>query len=274
MATLEVHDGHGGVEYVNIAPQSASLIGTDPKCDVVLNGAGVLPIHARLRWKRGRLKVDVTPGAPPLVVNDKRMLSTKLQQGDEIQIGACRIFVLSIDGEPVEDEKTVVQTPPRAAAAPAAPTRSPVSRAAGPPADPDLLAGLDVAPPSVESVVDELPAVPAPWRGGRSERPSKKTKRPAPGPARPGRWHRWREALSGADRPPGDERLLSSPIVLGLVGTIAVLALLSFALWRTIARRGPKASSNWPWTASTMAITSTPRGGSSSFWSSIRAMLV
>ena len=51
MATLEVHDGRGRVERVAIARDHPVMLGSSPKCDIVLEGDGVLPFHGRIRWK-------------------------------------------------------------------------------------------------------------------------------------------------------------------------------------------------------------------------------
>ena len=51
MATLEVHDGQGQVERLVITRDRTAMIGSSPKCDVVLKGEGILPFHGRIRWQ-------------------------------------------------------------------------------------------------------------------------------------------------------------------------------------------------------------------------------
>jgi outer membrane protein assembly factor BamB len=45
------------------------------------------------------------------------------------------------------------------------------------------------------------------------------------------------QSLAGTDVAPGEERVMSSPVVLGLIAALVVLVLLSAGLWRTIGRR-------------------------------------
>src|SRR5690606_1427483 len=94
MATLEIHDGSGRAEYVTISREGIGLVGADPKCDVVVPDPQARPIHARLRWKRDWLRLEAMPEARSLLVNGRKLAKATLRQGDEIVIGACRIFVL------------------------------------------------------------------------------------------------------------------------------------------------------------------------------------
>ena len=118
MATLEVHDGKGKVEYVSIPREGTALIGSDPKCDVVLSGPGVLPIHARLRWKRGRWKVEATPRS--LLRGGQRQEARRLEAvagGTRSSSRGTRIFLLN-EGEgsaaAAAAEPTLVrEAPPR-----------------------------------------------------------------------------------------------------------------------------------------------------------------
>jgi hypothetical protein len=102
MAILEVHDGDGRVERVTISRDQTTMLGSSPKCEVVLNGPGIHPFHGRLRWKSppGRFKVDASPEAGYLLVNGTKMTASSVRQGDEIQIGNCRIFMISDSDEP------------------------------------------------------------------------------------------------------------------------------------------------------------------------------
>src|SRR5690348_8809907 len=115
MATLEVHDGQGQVHRVEITRAQTGLFGASPKCDIVLNGPGVLPFHGRLRWKSTRFKVDASPDAGYLEVNGQRLASSSFRQGDEITVGPCRIFLIHSDEDlPPEppDDKTRIQPLP------------------------------------------------------------------------------------------------------------------------------------------------------------------
>ena len=96
MATLEVHDDRGRVKRVMIANDQPVMFGSSPKCDFVLTGEGVLPFHGRVRWQpqKKRFKVDASPEAGYLLINGQKMASSSFRQGDEIQVGTNRIFLI------------------------------------------------------------------------------------------------------------------------------------------------------------------------------------
>lgn len=277
MATLEVHDSRGRVEYVTIAPNSQALIGSAPNCDVVLRDPNVLPIHGRLRWKRGKLKVEATPDSHSLEVNGRKIVSGTLHQGDEVRIGGYRIFLLNLGEAAPETERTIVQAPPRVGDAQASPPRDrpaarerPAAARERPPAPPkddrtlvkpppvvggaqgastrsgsrarNTAADLDiVAPPSFafDSVIEALPTVARPPEvlpRGRSRR-SERKRDPNEAPKESAWWRRPFRLLAGRDRAPGDEDVLSSPLVLSLLGALVVLIGVSALLWRTVSRR-------------------------------------
>jgi outer membrane protein assembly factor BamB len=231
MATLEVHDDRGGVVYVAIASGSTALIGRDAKCDVVLESPDVLPIHARLRWKRGRLKVEATPEARAIDLNGRRVIASKLRQGDELRIASHRIFVLSAEENAPDGEVTRVQPRPPAA--------SRLERG-------DWLKDLEVAPPepTVERPEDDdargRPSLAWVRMAAKSSAVVDVARSPAEASEQPARGRLWRgvaDAVLGRDRAPDDERIATSPLVIGLVVSLAVLALLSAGLWNVIARR-------------------------------------
>ena len=262
MATLEIHDERNQVRRVRITRDNPVMFGSDPMCDVVLEGAGVQPFHGRIRWKRDRFKADASPEVPWIEVNGTQVKSKSIHQGDEIRVGTCRIFLLSIEDGPDHGEKTVVREPPFTAEP--SPTRP--GRAA--PAD---FHKMEMAPPSVES--PELP----PSSRFHAEVPLQRTKyRTAPEiePNEPPVSHRskTKPGLTGlkgkaGDRPaefppvadpdfarlagrgkgvkwlfrsferaPGDDRVMGSPLVIGLVVTFGLLVVFSFVLWGMISR--------------------------------------
>ena len=53
MATLEVHDGEGRVQFVELAHDHPVIFGTSVACDIVLSGEGISPVQGRIRWKKG-----------------------------------------------------------------------------------------------------------------------------------------------------------------------------------------------------------------------------
>lgn len=232
MATLEVHDAHGRVRFIDVDLDHPILFGTSPTCDVELEGEGVLPVHGRIRWGGKRLKVDASPDAEFLVVNGRRIVTSGLRQGDELVIGSCRIFVLRIGEDEAipprarskhkrrpDDEATVVLqgAPGRSSAT----GRSPVAPPSPAFEDDDLFKALEIETPDRDEPEGE------PIESGRSQR--KKPKR-EPGEGWLGRrLKRWRKELQ-AEAAPGREVVATSPVVLGLVVLLALLVGMGFWL--------------------------------------------
>jgi outer membrane protein assembly factor BamB len=209
MATLEVHDGAGHVELVTIRREHLALFGSDPKCDIVLADPKSLPFHGRIRYSKGLFKVEAFPESKSIVLNGQKVISSKFMVGDEVRVGAYRIFLINTDDKPAETEKTRVQAAPVSKAAGA----GPLPRQRGP-------AGAAVAAPAANSPEQRLKrATPAPT----AKTPS------APIP----QWKRllrkvWREQA------PGEERLAGSPLVLALIVVLALLGLVGIGLWGVI----------------------------------------
>lgn len=209
MATLEVHDSRGRVAYVTISREHPALIGSDPKCDVVISDPKVLPFHGRLRWKTDRFKAEAFPEARSLDLNGKKVVSASFRRGDEIVIGGYRIFMMSEGDEPVDQAKTQVQRKPAAAGGnwmeegdaeapqPAAPTRQKTPKPASPtpaPAAPTKAVAMKVSP-----------------------------------------WRKFMRVIN-AGAPPGQEKLWTSPLVLGLAALLLFLSLLSVVLWNIVSK--------------------------------------
>lgn len=225
MATLEIHDGRGKVSYFTISRDRQVIFGTDPRCEIVLTDPGVLPYHGRISWRRGRYKVEAFPESRWVEVDGKKVVSASFRQGSEIRVGEARIFLITPDDGPANFEKTRV--------------RPGVGR--GPAAGPSLPAALqgEVAPPSLEEQFEDVEellgskgreqaSVSASRRSGR-ERSSAPTAMP---PSR----RPWLQRLGLGERPPGEERVLTSPLILGLVVILGVLVALGLGLYQIIGR--------------------------------------
>ncbi|MFO0888195.1 MAG: PQQ-binding-like beta-propeller repeat protein [Isosphaeraceae bacterium] len=238
MATLEVHDDQGKCS-VRRAGRATIRCSSAPAaaCDIVLAGAGVAPVHGRIRWKKGRYKVEASPGAEYVVVNGHKMTSASLHQGDELGVGPCRIFVFRLEEDlegrprrparrPDEERTRVLEGPPPHAPEPAKrkePPRRKPARTAG-----SLL--------EREEWLEELGigGKPAPEEGPEAPQRSGSGR---PDKASPGRLRRWIGALTGREsEAPGQERIASSPVVFALVGAICLLALTGLGLRSIIAR--------------------------------------
>ena len=250
MATLEIHDGRGPVRRVRITREAPAMFGSDPMCDVQIEGSGVQPFHGRIRWKSRRFKVDASPEVASIEVNGQQVKSKSLYQGDEIRVGSCRIFLMTTEDGPDHGDRTVIQEPPSIQLVPPDPPRT-----TRPGAD---FARMEMAPPSLEGAVVPGPARPAKplprIKHGRSARPSGEDDpllaslarygdRSAEFPAHPGQEsapasfvERIRAVKGASYRAPGDERIFTSPMVIGLLATFLVLVFFSAILWNTIAR--------------------------------------
>ena len=250
MATLEIHDGRNQVRRVRISREVPAMFGADPMCDIVLEGAGVKPFHGRIRWKTSRFKADAAPEVPWIEINGVQVKSKSLYQGDEIRVGACRIFLISLEEGPDHGEKTVVQD-------------RPVSSGQGKPPAPEFHR-MEMAPPSMEGPPPEFLRE-TPLKRSKYRRPkdfddvddalgnddtrsflkaamSKAGESSASGAAvqvpdkskrskgRAGGW------MGSLERAPGDDRVLTSPMVIGLIVTFALLVGFSFGLWGMIGR--------------------------------------
>src|SRR5262249_47306597 len=88
---------------------------------VILDGAGIRPVHGRIRWKSRRYKVEASPDAEYVLINGHKMTTASIRQGDEIVVGDCRMFLLRADDDQEKparrksaavDDRTRVMAPP------------------------------------------------------------------------------------------------------------------------------------------------------------------
>ncbi len=227
MATLEVHHGRNRVERVTISRDHPILFGSNPKCDIVIDGPGVMPYHGRLRWKSsGYYKVDASTDGEFVELNGRKVRSAPYKQGDEIQVGGCRIFMIhGEDGlqeeSPAADPWTGQDSTARGSRARPAPP--------GPNAPPTVRRGRGPSPEALREASEIRPSETAP-----GVTPASPAVGDAPGLVRSGR--RLLNVLTGRDRAPGQERIISSPLVLVLVGSLVALVFLGVTLQGIIAK--------------------------------------
>src|SRR5215472_8264785 len=101
MATLEVHDAKGRVQFIPLAQDHPVVFGTSPSCDVVLEGSGIKPVHGRIRWKSRRYKVEASPDGGFVIVNGHTMPRGSVHPGDWIAVGPCLMYLRHVEGESV-----------------------------------------------------------------------------------------------------------------------------------------------------------------------------
>ncbi|MEO6810181.1 MAG: PQQ-binding-like beta-propeller repeat protein, partial [Isosphaeraceae bacterium] len=227
MATLEVHDGRGRVEYVAITRETPVLFGADPKCDVVLDDPMALPFHGRIRWRRGKFRVEAFPEAKALEVSGKKVVATRFLQGDEVRVGGYRIFMLNPEDKPPDAEPTIIRPPPEASVTPVRAKPKPLPRRRS-------RSDQEAAPPLAEfALVQESDPAFLSEATIRQGMPSRVVVLP---PEVDPWWRRALQAVSLSGQAPGQERIATSPVVLGLVGVLVVLVVTGFSLWGIIAR--------------------------------------
>ncbi|HEV3164513.1 MAG TPA: PQQ-binding-like beta-propeller repeat protein, partial [Isosphaeraceae bacterium] len=221
MATLEIHDDAGRVQRVSITRDHPALFGSSPECDIILKGSGILPVHGRIRFKGGRYKVDAAPEAQSIERNGKPIASGSFRIGDEVRLGPFRIFMVNPDDGPL-DEKTRVMPQPTAA---------PASDKAG------WIQELER--PSIETAVAGARGNPIDSTYDRALQDAvarRVAQEQGTSAARGPWWKRMLSSLTARDDRPGQERILTSPLVIGLAGAFVVLVVLGFSLRGIISR--------------------------------------
>jgi pSer/pThr/pTyr-binding forkhead associated (FHA) protein len=99
---------HGGVRQVNIKGQF-SAIGRDPECEVHIDSLGVSRRHASIHWTGDRFVLTDLGSFNGTFVNDERIASHALKNGDAITMGDCRLrFLYSSKALPSEDALRLV----------------------------------------------------------------------------------------------------------------------------------------------------------------------
>ncbi len=152
------------------------------------------------------------------------MVAASFRPGDELAVGNYRIFLVSEEDGPADLEPTRIQTRPAGAEEAA------------------WMGGEEVEPPSEMST----PAVP-PSRALR-QGPAAATATPtataaptatATAPPATVKIPWWRKALrklNAGERPPGQEDLTKSPLILGLAVALGCLLLVGYGLWNVFAK--------------------------------------
>jgi outer membrane protein assembly factor BamB len=218
MATLEVHDGQGRVQFVDLARDHPLLFGTSQACDLVLEGPEIKPVHGRIRWKGQRFKVEASPDAEFVLINGHKMSSGSLEQGDEVAFGPCRMFLLRTEEDPAslevapqaEDLRTLLKTEMgERGSSRSQPWRDPSPQRPLPRARPWMEQKPEQSYQLADLGIADEQATVRHWNaaaifGGLAAIA--------------------RSLNALRQRAPGQERIISSPVVLALVVALAVLA--------------------------------------------------
>ncbi len=233
MATLEIHDGKGRVRFIELAQDHPVLFGTSAACDVALEGEEILPVHGRIRWSSKRFKVEASPDAEYVVINGNKMTTSGLDQGDEIAVGTARLFLLRSDDAAVkarsrglsapDDDRTRVLPGTPAARALAEGTAKKRKSRPKPDDDDEPESGDWVSSLRAEPGMGARGSDKAPLSRKRGQEYVEEMAAPA-GSAKKGFLGGFGRFLTGWGAvAPGRERIATSPLVIGLAVTFAIL---------------------------------------------------
>jgi len=250
MPHLEVRTPDGRTELRRLSRRNPIIVGRNPVSDIHVDDESVGAIHCRVIWNGAAFEVAAVSGEG-VEVNGTLVRKKKLATGDVIRVGEIDLVMLNGSGEvkrapsavaagkappPTSEEETLAaselsdddweelsegdaeipmdtdeaEPPPAVRDRPAAP--------------PKALAKLPAVAPAEEPVLlDETPAA-APAAAPRpKETPAKSAKR-------------WGGVVK--TKRPGEQDILTSPLVLGFGGLALALLLAAGAIWLLIGREG------------------------------------
>ena len=234
-----------GFKFVELTRDHPVLFGTSAACDVVLEGES----HpARSRPDSLEVEDDsrsrLRPTRNIVIVNGHKMTTSSLHQGDEINIGDCRMFLIRADEDldqagrkksAAVDDRTRVASPKQVPVQ----NRSRHGAKAGDPAEPPLLERGDwldaLRSPRIEP---GIASVEAPLqRSNAFRRPPEQVEADVQTKPRQAKvTKRLGRLLSvWGSVAPGREKILTSPLVIGLVVSLGILVGMGFWLKSIIA---------------------------------------
>ena len=91
---LVVRSGGGRAGEHFVPQQESTTIGRSPDCDIFLDDVTVSRQHAVLRRNDGRFVIEDQGSLNGTFVNRRRIESSELADGDELQIGKYRLTFL------------------------------------------------------------------------------------------------------------------------------------------------------------------------------------
>ena len=89
------------------------VVGRDPSSDVPIENIALSRSHCRFIWEGGKARVEDMGSANGTLLNDERIESSEVKDGDEIKIGKYKIVFHQAEGEPAppagEKEESLAQ---------------------------------------------------------------------------------------------------------------------------------------------------------------------
>jgi outer membrane protein assembly factor BamB len=198
MPQLEIHHADGNVTYAELTQDKPLMVGTGSNCDVVLADPEVKRVHCRIVWRpdRSEWRVEVAADAGGVQLGGRVVKAGTIRSGDVIGISNCRIYV--DDAQSAKSLAAADEMPPQ----------------------------LYDSPASLEETDSEPAYI---GRGTiRKARHMRDTR---------GMWTKLFESFGRKakqqfqgeeDRPPGQERILGSPLIRWM-GAAFVVIVLAFA---------------------------------------------
>jgi len=270
MIFLEVRYRTGRTERYPLTPTVPILIGAQAPCDILVDADGVAPIHCRVSGKE--VGFEVTAASPEGVQwNGSTVRNAPLSAGDVLRVGDVDLVLIddqqsdsavpAIEGETPLAKAPVVE---EFVAAPPQPSQEvelkplseeevdqfgeagirPEHSSAAPRPIPEgsvfVPAGtavprslhdrlMELPDPSQAVELDPLELLQEAERAADREREAAERRQPE--------GNRLQQKLGLRPRRPGEQDLLESPLVLGLITGVAVLMLVALSLWFVLGRQ-------------------------------------
>lgn len=95
MPQLEIHHADGNVTYAELTHDKPLMVGSGSNCDVVLSDPAVKRVHCRLVWRpdRSEWRVEVAADAGGVQLGGRTVKAGTIRSGDVIGIASCRIYM-------------------------------------------------------------------------------------------------------------------------------------------------------------------------------------
>jgi outer membrane protein assembly factor BamB len=95
MPQLEIHHADGNVTYAELTQVKPLMVGSGANCDVVLSDPAVKKVHCRLLWRpdRAEWRVEVAADAGGVQLGGRAVKAGTIRSGDVIGVASCRIYV-------------------------------------------------------------------------------------------------------------------------------------------------------------------------------------
>ncbi len=242
MATLEIRSIDGRTRQFVMRRSSPILFGSGPQCELQIDDPDVPPVHGRIGWSKGRYRVELMPNTPPVCRNGQRVLAAGFRRGDIFVFGQTEVEMLFPPGSEPADSGTTAR--PRSAEAGGRSVQGSGGSAAPVVDDrPNLHEWVDDDDDEESESEDEssgedsdrdqvLPEDPI-----YSDTPNLSTLSYGGNLAPPQQERRGWFGLFGSDAP-GQERIASSPLVIGLSAAFLLLLVLGAILWSVTRQQG------------------------------------